>query len=327
MGKKMEDRERFLCLGLVMRDILLENVQGLPADWEQTILAEGVKEDVGGGAANSARTLARLGADIAIAGMVGNDPMGDRIVQILQAEGVDTALLARSARASTGVAVGLVKEGGERCFITSRGCNASLSRTDIQGTEDRTYEVVHVNGYFQFPSLEQDLPGMLRTYREKGSLIAFDTASSDPSGRWFEAIRPLAGSIDYFFANTAQLRSLGGREGYRGNAAFLLEQGIGCVVVKRGHLGCAVVTQEKEWVIEGYPVEAIDTTGAGDSFDAAFMLGVAKGRDMTWCGQFANVVAACNCRAAGGTGGVPDYSTAIGLMQYYGRERIRKCHW
>lgn len=185
-------KKEFLCIGLIMDDILLKGVDHLPRNWEETVLATDFKEDAGGGAANSARTLGKLGGSVKIAGMVGNDAAGKRVRECLRQDGVDTSYLMASDNASTGTAVGLIANDGRRCFVTVRGCNAVMKRDDLKEAEKEDYHIVHINGFFQFPSLEKGFPRMLSKFRSRGSLVSFDMASSDPSGRWMEAILPFA---------------------------------------------------------------------------------------------------------------------------------------
>lgn len=307
---------RFLCLGLVMNDILLGGVHELPKNWEQTVPAEKVRESTGGGAANSAITLGKLGCRVDIAGMIGRDAAGERVADELEKAGVNTEMLFRTDAASTGTAIGLVRENGDRCFITVRGSNALFSREHLKESEKRIYDFVHINGFFQLPSLEQDMPVLLDILRRKGSIISFDMASSDPTGRWFKAISPFADKIDFFFTNESQLEQLSGTDDISQGVLFLRKQGVKNIIVKLGKEGCCSFIQDTEPIYSsGFCVDAVDTTGAGDSFDAAYIAGIAAGWDMGACGRFANVVAGMNCSRIGATAGVPDYETALLLMK------------
>ena len=316
-------KRNFLCIGLVMQDILLSGLEDLPKNWEQTLLAAQAGMDTGGGAANSARTFGKLGYSVDISGRIGLDSAGEEIVKRFQKDHVDVAGLLRKEGTCTGTAVGLINKEGERCFITVRGGNSQYCEEDLEGIRQRDYDCVHVNGYFQFPSLEASLPKILEEFRRKGSVISFDTSSSDPSGRWFEAIKPVIACIDFFFTNEYQLKMITGMEEAGKGAEFLQKHGVKNVVLKRGAKGCVIFEEGgDETEIPGFRVEAVDTTGAGDSFDAAYMIGVINGWEPVRCGQFANVVAGLNCTSLGAVGGVPDYQSSLRLMdEYYGKNR------
>lgn len=304
---------KFLCMGLIMRDVLLCGVKELPAHWEQTLAADAVVSDTGGGAANSARTLGRLGAAVSLSGRVGNDGFGEAVRASLQADGVALSQLVTDEEAPSGLAVALVREDGKRCFTTVRGANSRYAAGDLSGIRWEEYPFVHVNGYFQFPTLEKDLPVLLAQAKAAGCTVSFDTASWDPAGRWFESIRPFAACIDYFFANDAQLRELTGEQEPDWAAAFLMERGVKHVIAKLGGCGSISFGGGEKTAVEAYPVAVTDTTGAGDSFDAAYMLGVSKGWSTHHCAKFANTVAGLNCAQRGATAGVPDFDTALRL--------------
>lgn len=316
---------RFLCLGLIMRDILLSGVPELPSHWEQTLVGTGIKSDTGGGAANSARTLGRLGADVALSGRVGQDSFATSIREDLVRDSVSLSQLKEDPHGPTGVAVALIRPDGKRCFTTVRGANQAYCREDLAAVHWESYPFVHINGYFQFPALEPDLPALLERMKAAGCTVSFDTASWDPSGRWYESIRPFARFIDYFFANDSQLFQLTGRKSPAEAAAFLQGEGVKTVVAKLGEEGSVTFRQEDAPVaVKAYPAEAVDTTGAGDSYDAAYMLGVSQGWRQWECAQFANTVAGLNCSQVGATAGVPDLDTALTLCGKHYRSAIKQ---
>lgn len=314
---------RFLCLGLIMRDILISGVPELPSHWEQTLVAGGISSSTGGGAANSARTLGRLGARVSLSGRLGRDDFAAAIRSDLAADHVNTDLLLTDNAASTGAAIALVRGDGKRCFTTVRGANSNYCAQDLSSIPWDAFPFVHVNGYFQFPALEPDLPALLAQAKAAGCLVSFDTASWDASGRWFESIRPFAQYLDYFFANDSQLEQLTNCSDPAQAAAFLMGSGVKNVIAKLGGDGCIGYYADGSAIPVGpYPITAVDTTGAGDSFDAAYILGVSKGWDPETCLQFSNTVAGINCTRLGATAGVPDLPTAIARME----DHYSSCH-
>lgn len=307
---------RFLCLGLIMRDILLSGIPELPRHWEQTLVGKGIKSDTGGGAANSARTLGRLGASVFLSGRVGRDSFAAGIREDLARDSVSLAYLKEDPEYPSGTAVALIRQDGKRCFTTVRGANQSYCRADLAAIRWKDFPFVHINGYFQLPALEPDLPGLLQEMKSAGCTVSFDTASWDPAGRWYESIRPFARFIDCFFANDAQLFQLTGKKAPQAAAAFLLSEGVHTVVAKLGEKGSVTFCPGKPPVaVDAYPVEAADTTGAGDSYDAAYMLGISRGWSPRKCAQFANTVAGMNCSQVGAAAGVPDLGTALSLCE------------
>lgn len=122
---------RFLCAGLIMRDILICGVPELPSHWEQTLVAQTIVSNTGGGAANSARTFGRLGAQVALSGRLGQDAFGQAVTEDLKSDHVGLDCLVTDEEASSGVAVALVRGDGKRCFTTVRGANSRYCAQDF----------------------------------------------------------------------------------------------------------------------------------------------------------------------------------------------------
>ena len=307
--------KKILCAGLIMEDILMSGMEKLPEHWEETVLAYGTSIQTGGGAANSALTLGKIGIPTEIAGRIGNDRFADLIINDFHKHGVSTKFLKKTPKHSTGTCVGLVNKNSSRCFITSRGANSIFSGKDFNEVLLSDYSVFFINGFFQFPDLEPDLPRLFKQANELNVPTAFDTASWDASGRWFKAVKPFANNIDFFFANETQLSMLSGKEKISDAANFLLENGVKHVIAKLGPQGCVYYNKESNYHINAYPVNAIDTTGAGDSFDAAFLAAFILGNDIKTACAFANLIAACNCTKLGATTGIPSKAELNRLLK------------
>lgn len=313
---KMEEAKRVLCAGIVFVDILMNGVEELPSHWEQTLLAEEACLGIGGGGANSAKTFGILGETCDFLGRVGEDKFGILVEKELQSCQVETSLLVKDDKNATGVAAGLVHKDGKRCFITARGANRELCKDDFANVDINRYDFLHINGYFQFPKLETDLREVMEEFKRCGAKITFDTASWDPSGRWYESIKLFVDCIDYLFLNDAQIIRLTEKEDVETSAQFLLEKGVANVVAKLGEKGCALFKKDTDPIyIPTAKYSVCDTSGAGDSFDAAFIVGLKHGWDEIRCAEFANTVAGLNCCRVGSTAGVPDFCTAHKKMK------------
>lgn len=313
MGNKQE--KKVLCFGLVMADVLVNELERLPQNWEETVAGERSLISVGGGASNSARTFGRLGERVDLLGRVGNDFFGEFVRRECEADQVNCKALITDEIKSTGVAVGLVQKGGKRCFITAQGANRRLSKSDFALINPDEYDFLHINGYFQFPQIEPDLKEILLHFNKKNIPVSFDLASSDPSGRWYDAVKPFVDCLDYFFLNDSQLSLLTKKEKMDDGVKQLVNDGVKNVIVKLGADGCAVYDRNMEKThVTTAPMPVIDTTGAGDSFDAAYVLGLRKNWSPLKCARFANTVAGHNCCKLGATAGVLNYDAAMREM-------------
>lgn len=312
----MEKSKKILSAGLIFVDILMEKLEGLPIHWEQTLLAKGATLGIGGGAANSAKTFGILGEKCDILGRIGNDSFGILVEQDISKVNVGIKNIIKDNKFSTGVATGLVHKTGKRCFITARGANQEFCKEDFENIKLEDYDFLHINGYFQFPKLEENLREVMEKFKSKGIKICFDTASWDPTERWYKIVKPFVDCIDYIFLNDSQLIRLTEKNSVEESAEFLLNAGVKNVIAKLGEKGCAVFKKNKEILYVPtvkYPV--CDSSGAGDSFDAAYILGLKRGWDDLKCCRFANTVAGMNCCKVGATAGVPDFDTAYNKMK------------
>lgn len=312
--------KKVLCFGLVMADVLVSGLSRLPQNWEEAVGGERSVISVGGGATNSARTFGRLGEAVDLLGRVGGDYFGEFVCRDTKADGVNCKALLIDETASTGVAVGLVHKGGQRCFVTAQGANRNIDKTDFERVDLDDYDFLHINGYFQFPKIEPDLRAVLEDFHGRGGKISLDTASADPFGRWYKAIEPFADCIDYLFLNNTQLMEMAGEATVEKSAEKMLSRGVKTVIAKLGGEGCQIYQAQKETVcVPALKVEAVDTTGAGDSFDAAFITGLRQGWDFEHAARFANTVAGLNCSKLGATAGVLGWEQAVDAMQaFYG---------
>ena len=235
----------------------------------------------GGSAANTCRAFAALGGRATFIGAVGADGLAARLKAALRAEGVVARLV--TVDAPTARLVAVVGAGGERSFITQRGAADRLRPTDVKPAWLRGVDVLHLPAY---SLLAEPLASAARAAAEQvragGGLVSLDLASHRPllaGGRAAATRRLRDVHADVLLANAAEARALGGS-----NAEALLVIAP-MVVVKEGSAGCRVLWRAAEDVVRQLDVatisiDAADTTGAGDAFDAGFLHAItaAQGR-------------------------------------------------
>ena len=319
----MGQQKKVLCFGLITIDVLINGLKKLPENWEEMVSGDQSVVSVGGGAANSGRTFGRLGEQVDLLGRVGADYFGDIVRNEIRTDNVNVDALAADTERSTAVSMGLVHEhDGKRCFVTTIGANDGIDESDFDRVNLADYDFMHINGFFRFPHAEPCLRKKIEEIHGHGGLVSLDTASWDPQNRWMSAMESFIDTIDYIFLNDTQIKALTKKDSVSEAAEYLLERGVKHVIAKLGGDGCTIYKNG----IEPLTVPArkgiiIDTSGAGDSFDAAFIIGVRKGWSFEKCARFANVVAGLNCERFGATAGVPNMQTALDEMQaYYGPE-------
>ena len=142
-----------------------------------------------------------------------------------------------------------------------------------------------------------------------GKVTVLDTAW-DSKGRWMQVLKPCMPYIDVFMPSIDEAIELAGGETDPVKIAdYFFSLGVSKVVIKLGSKGCYLreTIDADGIIIPCFKVQAVDTTGAGDSFCAGFLTGMAKGLSFEECGKFANAVGAHCVQAMGASTGILSY--------------------
>jgi ribokinase len=230
----------------------------------------------GGSAANTARWLGRLGARTQLICSVGRDASGRALVEELRADRV-VVRAARIPRMRTGRIGVLVAPGGERSFVADRGAADALTPADLRASWFAGVDVLHLPAY---SLLGQPLGvasrAAARLAREAGARLSVDLSSVGPllAGGRAEA-RALLDDLrpDLVLATAPELHALVGPGGRTSGRALELAP---IVVVKRGAKGATILARNGDeplrFDVATRPIATADTTGAGDAFDAGFLV-------------------------------------------------------
>lgn len=239
----------------------------------------------GGCSANFSLSCARLGMDIQLFGKVGDDVFGTYVLVELEDNNVDTSNVLLTEN-KTGVTVAIV-QGIERSFITFRGENATYNINDIDLTKINA-DIVHLPSYFLLDGMRYDYSKLIDLLHSAGIKISFDTGW-DPRGFTHETVEPIFDILpktDIFLPNMDETRNiLGLDEKTRPEKAaeILLDMGVKDIAIKMGKDGCVVANKENIEYVPAFKVKVVDTTGAGDNFDAGFISAYVNGRSLHDC--------------------------------------------
>jgi sugar/nucleoside kinase (ribokinase family) len=299
------DREPDLVvIGDCNPDVLVVGKDVTPAFGQQEKLVEEIGLTVGGAAAITAVAAARLGLRVALIAAIGDDPAGDFMLGQLAAAGVGTAAVAVRPGLATGMTVALSR-GSDRAILTATGAMATLTARDVPADLVRRARHLHVSSYFLLErSLGPGLPALLRAARRGGTTTSLDT-NWDPAQRWGDdRLRAALAQTDVLLPNEAEALHLSGEATVAAAAAALTGRGPR-VVVKLGARGALCTDGERSYRIElparpGHPV--VDTTGAGDCFNAGLIAGLLRGLDLPRAAALGCAAGTASTRAVGGTG-------------------------
>ena len=306
------------CVGIFVADCIAKPVTGLPEPGKLTQI-DSLNLYTGGCAMNAGADMKKLGANIALMGMVGDDGFGTFLLEEIKKLGLSTDGIKISKEHPTSASVVTIDESGERSFLHCVGANGAFTESDVNYDVIRDSKVVFVAGTMLMPNFDgEPCAKFLKKCKEMGKITVLDSAW-DNSGRWMDVIRPCMPYIDYFIPSIDEAKMFAdGREELKDIADYFFDLGAKHVAIKVGKDGCYVrETKESEGVIMptylGY--KPVDTTGAGDSFCSGFLYGLTHGMSMTESAQFANAVATHCVMEVGASTGIKSYQEIKKFME------------
>jgi sugar/nucleoside kinase (ribokinase family) len=300
-----------VCLGILVADTIARPVDGLPPRGSLELVDE-ITLHGGGCALNTASVLTRLGLRAAAVGKVGRDPLGDFLLGLLDARGVDRRGVLRDPDVATSASVVLVDPEGERTFLHLPGANGRVRADDLDPDILYAGRALHIAGALVMPELDgAPTAALLAEARARGLLTSLDTVW-DATGRW-ERIAPSLPHLDLIAPSLAEGRAISGRDGPAEVAAWLRDAGVGAVALKMGPAGCYVSGDGFEGVLAAPAVSAVDGTGAGDAFVAGLLYGVLSGWPLEDAAVLANASGALAVTAVGAVEGVRSLDETLAL--------------
>lgn len=239
----------------------------------------------GGSASNTLKGLSNLGTKAAFLGKVGQDPVGNRLVQNLRNSGVISLLL--PSKAETGQLISLLTPDGERTFRIYAGSSLELGPADLKPSYFEGVKLVHIEGYaLRNPGL---VPKAVEMAKNSGAKVSFDMGCHELAGHNRELIMEMIRKhIDIVFANEDEIRALTGLGPHA--ACEYLKDFCEIVVVCIGKEGCLVGKGDRVILCPTTSTKVVDTTGAGDLFASGFLHGYLEGYRVEDCARLGNLL-------------------------------------
>lgn len=273
----------------------------------------------GGDTSNTAVAAARQGAHVGYLTALGTDAFGDRFMSLWQAEGIDTSEVLRNPRAHTGIYfITMEAAGGAQTFQAGHsfvyfraGSAASLMEPDDLATGYIAgAKMLQVSGISQAISATacDTVFRAIQIARDNQTKVAFDTnlrLKLWPLSRARAAIHEAIRQSDIALPSLEDAEHLTGLTDRDAIADFYLGLGPSLVALKLGKEGVLIATPERREVVAGRPVEAVDTTGAGDTFGGSFLARLIDGDDPFAAAAYANAAAALSTLGHGAVAPIP----------------------
>jgi ribokinase len=267
----------------------------------ETVMGEAVHFIPGGKGANQAVAAAKLGAQAVMIGAVGDDPFARSLRESLQKSGVDLRGVKTVPGMATGIASILLTD-EDNSIVVVAGANSRCLPEDVAAGRELLSGADILLLQLEIP-LETVLAAA-RTAKELGKKVILNPAPAR------ELPDELYRLTDVITPNRSELEFLTGRPveegGLEASMRNLLERGAGCVVTTLGAEGAAFLSPEGGFRrVKGYAVDVVDTTGAGDAFNAALACGLSEGMELPDAVDFAGRTAALAVTRLGAQDGMP----------------------
>ncbi len=254
-----------------------------PIAWDTSVLVDTVGQYMGGNGASCSYTIAKLGVSVTLVSLAGRDAIGDQLIAKLNGATVDCRI--ERGDEPTSVVVSLVNPEGKRALLYHLGASAANFPERLDFPPDASH--FHLGAMYRMPDIRRRGAEWIWQAQERALTTSIDM-QWDHLGEW-----PSPPPCDLLFVNEAEALELA--------AAIDRQRARNIVVVKMGARGCKVLTPDEEFQIAGIPVDAVDSTGAGDCFCGAYLAALHRGKSHREAADFANEIAALSVTNPGAT--------------------------
>jgi ribokinase len=285
-----------IVIGAINADLVV-SAAALPGPGE-TVVGRRVERHGGGKGANAAVAAARLGADVALVGAVGDDDLGSALLDELAGEGVGLDTVQRLRDEVSGAALIVVDESGENQIAVGAGANALVDA----GLVERALTPILADAGVVLVSCEIPLSGVraaAELAHRAGVRLVVNPAPV------LDGLLDLAGCAPLLTPNTHEAAALTGEEHPEAAAGVLAERTVAPVVVTLGADGVVLADPRPRRLPAATPARVVDTTGAGDAFNGALAAELARGCGIEDAVAFAVRAAARAVERPGARGGMP----------------------
>jgi ribokinase len=309
-------------LGDVNVDIIA-HFGAYPAKGEDA-LASSTEIHCGGSAANTAISLARMGISTSLIARVGPDSWALKVFSCLEEAGVAPSGLQRDPAAMTGLMYVVVTPDGERTILGHRGANVFTDASQIPEEDFREAQLFHLSGYALLAEPQRSAAlCALEAACRYDLKITLDPGMAGPREA-LEEMQALLPVIDILLPSLGEAQELTGKTEPGACAEALLHAGVGAIALKLGRGGSLVATRDGSWWVPGFVVEARDSTGAGDNFDAGLIAGLLGGLSWYGAAMLGNAMGAMAAARIGAGTAAPGAQEILRLL--HDKRQARAAH-
>jgi 2-dehydro-3-deoxygluconokinase len=268
-------------------------------------------EGCGGDTSNAAVAASRQGASVGYITALGRDIAGERFMALWAEEGVDASTVRRSERNPTGIYfVFHGPQGHEFLYYRQNSAAASYTPADLPRESLGAARMLFVSGVSQGISTNaaDAVFAAIDIVKQAGGMVAYDTNYRSrlwPAARAAAVMNAAIRQADYVFPGMEDAAALLGLSEPDAILDFYLRLGPKAVVLKMGEAGAYLATPDGRWRLPAHRIQAVDATGAGDTFCGSFLARILGGDEVEAAARYANVAAALKCTGYGAVAPIP----------------------
>jgi len=309
----MENGLQVVGLGMATLDVLMR-LKDMPT-WERGTRVNGFRLEGGGPVGTAMVAAARLGARVGFVGTAGTDEAAEIKLRSMVETGIDLSHLVRHTGPDDQIIIVYVHaETGERKFSGVQSTNRqSLSVDELDREYITSAKYLHLEGFHGEAALQA-----AKWMREAGKTVVLDGGTT--TGRVGEHHRKLIEYVDVLITGSGFARGLTEIEDIWEAGEAVLEMGPRIFVETVGEGGSYTITAEEHFHTPAFEVDVVDTTGAGDVFHGAYIVGLLRGWNLRQIALFSTAVSAIKCTKLGGRAGIPCFKDVMTFLRERGIE-------
>ncbi len=272
-------------------------VEKLPQKGE-TLLGHEMTTSFGGKGANQAIASAKLGGQVSFLTCLGEDDFGDQILSNLKQLKIDTKQIKWSKKNPTGTAIITIDHQGQNTIVVNPGANGDCDIEYLKNNQEHILKSDLILLQMEIPLDAIEYAIRLAHQHDKQVIL-------NPAPALADLNQELYSMIDYLTPNESELLIMAQQDDFEASIQQLLAWGIKNLIITMGEQGALWVTKQQRQLIKAYPVVAIDTVGAGDCFNGAFVSALSRDEPIKDAIRFANKAASIAVTRKGAQDSIP----------------------
>ena len=304
----------YTSVGFHTFDALCRPVSNIPPNGD-TYFVEDFALAISGAAGAAAVVAAKHGLKVQAVGGGGTDLMGEWVLRRYADFGVDTEMMQRCPDFATSSSIVTTRPDGQRPALHKRGATGGFYVEDDQIDRVLDTKILHIGGVGLMDAMDKGRNAeLLEEARKREIVTTLDVFASKPDD--LKLLQPLLAHTDYFIPSEEEAMALSGLSDFEDVCRFLLDQGVGAVVMTLGAKGAMYRDQKgRKFDIPSYLIDVVCTCGCGDAFNAGFATGLHLGRSLEDCIRLGQASSAQNAMGLGSQAVVSSLENTLKFME------------